>query len=77
MKNGKQHKMWSTPALGSNWTEILRKAGLESPGYQEAAEATAKAWEEKKARDECRKPKGRRKSGLGRTKFPGLKHGAD
>ena len=55
----------------------MRKAGLESPGYQEAAEATAKAWEEKKARDECRKPKSRGKSGLGRTKFPGLKHGAD
>ena len=63
--------------MASNWTEILRKAGLESPGYQEAAEATAKAWDEKKARDECRKPKGRSKSGLGLTKFPGLKHSAD
>ena len=69
--------MWSTLALASDWTEILRKAGLESPGYHEAAAATAKAWEEKKARDECRKPKGRGRSGLGRTKFPGLKHGAD
>ena len=69
--------MWSTLALASDWTEILRRAGLESPGYHEAAEATARAWEEKKARDECRKPKSRGKSGLGRTKFPGLKHSAD
>jgi hypothetical protein len=58
-----------------NWTEILAKAGLESPGYQEAADATAAAWELKQQQRQCLKPRGRGKRGRG--SFPSLKHGAD
>lgn len=32
----------SVPRRGLNWTEILNKAGLEAPGYQETALAMKK-----------------------------------
>ena len=55
-----------------DWTRILAEAGLEAPGYQEAADATAKAWERKQqVRKAVRMAKGKR------GKFPSLKHGAD
>lgn len=58
-----------------NWTRILEKAGLESPGYQEAAEATAREWKHKQKM--LRAPKGRGK-GIGRKgAWPSLKHGSD
>jgi len=56
-----------------NWTRILRKAGLESPGYEEAVERTVKRWDEKQEQKQRPKAKGKK----GRGKFPGLKHGSD
>ena len=62
----------SSGAAVLNWTSILANAGLEAPGYKEAADATARAWAEKeKVRKAVRMAKGRK--GV----FPSLKHGAD
>lgn len=56
-----------------NWTEILRKAGLESPGYEEAVERTVQKWDEKQERKHRPKTRGKK----GRGAFPSLKHGSD
>ena len=62
-------------AVLMDWTRILKEAGLEAPGYHEAAEATAREWEYKQRM--LRAPKGRGK-GIGRKgAWPSLKHGAD
>jgi len=55
-----------------DWSRILAAANLESPGYREAADATAKAWAE---REQVRKAVMRVKGRKG--VFPSLKHGSD
>ena len=59
-----------------DWTRILKEAGLEAPGYQEAAEATAREWEHKQRMLQAPKGRGRGK-GIGRGRYPSLKHGSD
>ena len=57
----------------TDWQEIFRRRpDLAPPGYEEAAAATAKAWEEKEA--ERKRPKQKRGK---KTKYPSLKHGAN
>ena len=54
-----------------DWTEILRRAGLESPGYEEAAERTVTQWERKQGLK--RMPKPRRSGGQSKGKRKGGK----
>ena len=51
---------------GQNWSKILADAGLETPGYREAVEATHRKTEERKRREAAglekkSKRKGKRK----------------
>lgn len=51
---------------GQNWSKMLAESGLETPGYREAVEATAKKTAERKARqaaglEKKTKRKGKRK----------------
>ena len=54
-----------------NWTEILRRAGLESPGYHEAVERTVTQWQRKQ--ELKRMPKPRRSGGQSKRKGKGGK----
>ena len=58
-------------AVLMDWTRMLAEAGLEAPGYKEASEAAAAAWELKQQQKMCLKPRGRGKRGRGQ--YPSLK----
>ena len=45
-----------------NWTEILRRAGLESPGYHEAVERTVTQWQRKQELKRMPKPRRKKKA---------------
>lgn len=49
-----------------NWTEILSKAGLETPGYEEAVAATNAFQVEKRAKAEAEREAKSKKRGKGR-----------
>ena len=46
---------------GQDWTAILEAAGLETPGYREAFEATNRKTEQKKRDAELKQTKPKRK----------------
>ncbi len=55
-----------------NWSKVLGELGLETPGYQETlADCRANPWHKPIKKAKASKAKAKK------TKFPGLKHGAN
>ena len=50
--------------MATDWQKIFKqRPDLSPPGYDEAVEDALRSWQEKKERDECRKPSRRGRNG--------------
>ena len=50
--------------MATDWEEIFReRPDLSPPGYEKAVKDALRSWQEKKEREECRKPSRRGSSG--------------